>query len=273
MSIGGFSLLASNATASSSPQATASFTPTASGIVFIGAYIRYTSGNSAPTIAANGISSPTVISSIVDVNNSSYVQHFWRADGVASAGTLTFTRAGSDAWDRMCWSIFQFTGQNATPLVAANTVTGNPVGAGGTLTINYAQAFAAGSAGVALFSAQGDFVASETPRSGWTEISLGASGGDLMMAAHYRLTSDTAGGVTWPVSDVDRIGIVVELAQAGGGSPTLRRNTNLDGLSASGGFFGNPLGMMKAPKLSFHAYQRDRARPMREFMAKIRRAA
>ncbi len=119
----------------------------------------------------------------------------------------------------MCWSIFQFTGQNATPLVAANTVTDNPAGAGGTQTINYAQTFATGSAGIAVFGSHGDFIASETPRTGWTEVSFGASGGDIGLAPHYRLTSDTAGGITWSASDLQLQGVIVELAQASAVKP------------------------------------------------------
>jgi hypothetical protein len=63
----------------------------------------------------------------------------------------------------------------------------------------------------------------------------------------------------------------------GGGSSPLRRNANLDGASASGPFFSNPLGFHRHPTISLEAYRRDQARKHRDFMARIetgiRRAA
>lgn len=211
-----FTTLTNGSGVSVTTQATASVTPDASAVTFVAAFINYALGSTAPTISGCGLTW-TLISSVPVTAAANYILHVWSGVGTPSAGAITYTAQGTDTWSRTAWRVFDFTGANTTtPLIAANTVSASPAGSGNTTqTITYAQAFAANSAGVAFFVAQSNNEASETPRSGWTDIGFNASGGDIALAAHYRLTSDTAGGITWP-SGAALAGLIVELAAAGG---------------------------------------------------------
>jgi hypothetical protein len=211
MAIGTPSLLTANSVNSAGQTSftTASVSPASGSVQFVAAYFRSKSGTNTPTIAGNGRTW-----SLVRIQTGTNTQEqiaLWVGIGTPSTGTITVTRDASETWSQVIWSVFEVAGTDATtPVVAANTVFASAVQSATTQTINYAQAFASGGAGVAVFGSHNSPTA--TPRTDWTELQETIIGGNCTLQTQYRLTADTAAGVTWSAAG-RQIGIAVELKE------------------------------------------------------------
>lgn len=250
---------------------TASITPAASSVVFLGFFIFFSAGSATtnPTVAGNGLTW-----TLVTTQDSLSVRRklfLFRGVGTPSAGVITITRAAATTWDHISWQVFEHTGANTSaPIVAGNTVGGNQdtgTGATPTHTINYNNAFAAGSAGIAIFANNGG-TRTATPRAGWTEIYDAGVSATFGVESQYRLTSDTAGAATWNDDGV-QTGIICELAAAAGGSG----NSKLTQSFLTKSRLLGRLSYHNHPEISLQAYYRERAMKHNEFMNKVRRAA
>ena len=216
MAIGTPALLtsASSNSAGQTSTTTASVSPTTGAVVV--AAIQYDAKSAAetPTIAGNGLSWTLVKAQTGTTTDEQ--MYVWEGRGTPSAGTIVITMPGVETFTRAIWHVVEVTGVNSgVPFVAANTVGASAVFDSNPQTINYAQTFGSGNAGLSFWMCfVGSGVVTATPRTDWTEIADVGISGSLSLESQYRLSADTAGSVTWSAGG-RKIGIILELAVPG----------------------------------------------------------
>jgi hypothetical protein len=208
-------------TAGATSFSTASVTPAPATVVFLFAYIDFSAdgeGATAPSVSGAGMTW-TLQKNQPQAAATRRRIIVWTGVGTPTAGAITVTRAGSDTWNRALWSVFEFSGANTTtPLVAANSVGGDTNS--DTQSLSYAQAFAAGSAGVSGWVNTAG-ASTATPRANWAEVHDIGIVSWRALETQYYLSADSAGSVLWTDTG-DLIGIAVELAAAAGTPPMFR---------------------------------------------------
>lgn len=217
---------------------TASVSPTSGRLVVVGIQYDAKSAAETPTIAGNGLSWTLVKA---QTGTAADEQMFvWEGRGTPSAGTIVITMPGVETFTRSIWHVIEIAEVHATtPFVAANTVGASVAFDSNPQTINYAQTFGSGGAGLAFWMCfVGSGVVTATERTDWTEIADVGLSGSLSMESQYRLSADTAGSVTWSAGG-RKVGIILELAPVSvTGFPDNHSSTRGIGRGLARGFAG-----------------------------------
>jgi hypothetical protein len=208
-------------TASATSASTASVTPTASRLVLAGFYVNNTLTGT-PTCAGNGLTWVNVAD--VTFGDGTRRLLVYRAMGASpSAGAITITRANSDTWDNVAWSVAEFDGVDTTGTngsgAIVNVETGNSSPVTDPFTLAFSPAMTSGNGAFSFWSIVGGAYPG-TARSGWTEIHDTGVSGTLQVESQFIGTTDTDAGVNFNASGGGHsLGVAIEL-KSGSPPPT-----------------------------------------------------
>lgn len=239
----GFTPENSAASAGSTVMTTAaSLTPTASRLMGCFVWVEADSGawDTDPTLAGALATWTLLTKSKVSSFGADVCLYFFHGvDASPTTAQLVFTRGGAETFVRARLAVVDMAGADtggtngSAGFVAANTITHAAAsGATDPWDVDYAQAFATGSAGLAGFGRFSGNAAS-APRSGWTELTDGGFTGHISAALHWRADADTTAEATYGNSGAERVAIGLEIAAPAAGGAA----THPGWLSSRGGWF------------------------------------